>query len=94
MNLEDVMKFINEADISDLEKIANELTDRGVDYYCSECEDHECECDCDDDEYQKQEFIRELINRGNQFGLQELLDDLMYEGERIGAYLKIQGGAT
>ena len=50
MTLDDVMSFISEADESDLESIAEELTDRGVDFHCSECEDHECECDCDDED--------------------------------------------
>ena len=94
MTLDDVMKFISEADESDLESIAEELTDRGVDFHCSECEDHECDCDCDDedDDCEKNEFIRHLVNRANQFGLQDLLDELRYEGDRVGAYLNIQGG--
>ena len=41
----------------------------------------------------KNEFIRHLINRANQFGLQDLLDELKYEGDRVGAYLNIKGGA-
>ncbi|WP_151837168.1 hypothetical protein [Acinetobacter johnsonii] len=95
MTLDDVMSFISEADESDLESIAEELTDRGVDFHCSECEDHECECDCDDEDcdHEKNEFIRHLINRANQFGLQDLLDELKYEGDRVGAYLNIKGGA-
>ena len=95
MTLDDVMSFISEADESDLESIAEELTDRGVDFYCSECEDHECECDCDDEDsdHEKNEFIRHLINRANQFGLQDLLNELKYEGDRVGAYLNIKGGA-
>ncbi|MDH0711327.1 hypothetical protein [Acinetobacter johnsonii] len=95
MTLDDVMSFISEADESDLESIAEELTDRGVDFHCSECEDHECECDCDDEDsdHEKNEFIRHLINRANQFGLQDLLNELKYEGDRVGAYLNIKGGA-
>ena len=95
MTLDDVMSFISEADESDLESIAEELTDRGVDFHCSECEDHECECDCDDEDgdHEKNEFIRHLIIRANQFGLQDLLDELKYEGDRVGAYLNIKGGA-
>jgi len=95
MTLDDVMSFISEADESDLESIAEELTDRGVDFHCSECEDHECECDCDDEDgdHEKNEFIRHLINRANQFGLQDLLDELKYEGDRVCAYLNIKGGA-
>lgn len=95
MTLDDVMSFISEADESDLESIAEELTDRGVDFHCSECEDHECECDCDDEDsdHEKNEFIRHLVNRANQFGLQDLLDELKYEGDRVGAYLNIKGGA-
>lgn len=50
MTLDDVMSFISEADKSDLESIAEELTNRGVDFHCSECESHECECDCDDED--------------------------------------------
>jgi len=95
MTLDDVMSFISEADESDLESIAEELTDRGVDFHCSECEDHECESDCDDEDgdHEKNEFIRHLVNRANQFGLQDLLDELKYEGDRVGAYLNIKGGA-
>ena len=95
MTLDDVMSFISEADESDLESIAEELTDRGVHFHCSECEDHECECDCDDEDgdHEKNEFIRHLINRANQFGVQDLLDELKYEGDRVGAYLNIKGGA-
>ena len=95
MTLDDVMSFISEADESDLESIAEELTDRGVDFHCSECEDHECECDCDDEDgdHEKNEFICHLVSRANQFGLQDLLDELKYEGDRVGAYLNIKGGA-
>ena len=95
MTLDDVMSFISEADESDLESIAEELTDRGVDFHCSECEDHECECDCDaeDGDHEKNKFIRHLVNRAKQFGLQDLLDELKYEGDRVGAYLNIKGGA-
>lgn len=94
MTLDDVTSFINEADESDLESIAEELMDRGVDFHCSECENHECECDCDEDggDHEKNEFIRHLINRANQFGLQDLLDELKYEGDRVGALLNIKGG--
>lgn len=94
--LENVMDFIDQASSEDLESIATELTNRGVDFHCTECESHECECDCDDeeDDYEKNEFIRHLINRANQFGLQDLLDELKYEGERVGFYLNIQGGVS
>lgn len=96
MTLDDVMSFISEADESDLESIAEELTNRGVDFHCSECESHECECDCDDEDgdYEKNEFIHHLVNRANQFGLQDLLDELKYEGDRVGAYLNIKGGVV
>lgn len=94
--LENVMDFIDQASGEDLESIATELTDRGVDFHCSKCEDHESECDCDDEDgdYEKNEFIRHLINRANQFGLQDLLDELKYEGERVGFYLNIKGGVS
>lgn len=38
----------------------------------------------------KKELIRELIERANQFGLDDMLDELKREGERVGAYLKVE----
>ena len=95
ITIEDVCDFIWTAHNNHLNRIADELVDSGYEFECIECEEHECECDCDDEDgdHEKNEFIRHLINRANQFGLQDLLDELKYEGDRVGAYLNIKGGA-
>ena len=88
--VQDVLDFIEVADECDLETIAEELQNRNVDFYCSECEDRDDSCDCndEDDEYLRNEFIKELIAKANQFGITDMLDDLKREGERIGVFLK------
>lgn len=92
--LEDVIGFIEAASSSDLSAIAEEIQDKGYEYECLECETHECEeHECNHDEEMaevKNEFIHHLVERNNQFGLDDMLDELKREGQRIGAYLKVE----
>lgn len=92
ITLGDVNDFIFTAHTSDLNRIADELVDNGYEFECPECEDHECpEHDSTEDiELAKSELIQGLIERANQFGLNDMLDDLKREGERIGVFLKAE----
>ena len=93
-DLEDVLGFISSAGDSDLNAIADEMMENGYEYECLECETHECEeHECNHDEEMaevKNEFIHHLVERNNQFGLDDMLDELKREGQRIGAYLKVE----
>lgn len=90
ITFEDVSSFIAAARPSVLQKIADELESEGFEFECLECETHECEehDSTEDVDLAKKELIRELIERANQFGLDDMLDELKREGERIGVYLK------
>ena len=94
INLEDVLSFISSASGSDLNKIVDEMKESGFEYECLECETHECEeHECHHDEEMaevKNEFIHYLVERNNQFGLDDMLDELKREGQSIGAYLKVE----
>lgn len=94
ITLEDVLGFISSAGDSDLNAIADEMVENGYEYECLECETHECEeHECNHDEEMaevKNEFIHHLVERNNQFGLDDMLDELKREGQRIGAYLKVE----
>lgn len=89
--LEDVLAFICTASSQDLHQIENEMTDHGFEFTCDECENHECdECYHDEEmEDVRNDFIHRLVERNNQFGLDDMLDDLKREGERVGAFLKV-----
>ncbi|WP_180191390.1 hypothetical protein [Acinetobacter sp. YH01006] len=91
--IEDVSDFIWTAHTHHLNRIADELVDSGYEFECIECEEHECAVhdSTEDVDLAKKELIRELIERANQFGLDDMLDGLKREGERIGAYLRIGG---
>lgn len=94
ITLEDVLSFISSAGGSDLNTIADEMMENGYEYECLECETHECE----EHEHHhneemaevKNEFIHYLVERNNQFGLDDMLDELKHEGQSIGAYLKVE----
>lgn len=90
ITIEDVIDFIQEAKWCRLDEIADALGDAGFEFTCDECETHECGVhdSAEDVDLAKKELIRELIERANQFGLDDMLDELKREGERIGAYLK------
>lgn len=94
ITLEDVLGFISSAGDSDLNAFADEMMENGYEYECLECETHECEeHECNHDEEMaevKNEFIHHLVERNNQFGLDDMLDELKREGQRIGAYLKVE----
>lgn len=91
--LEDVIDFMNSASDSDLHTIADELQENGYEFECYECETHVCEEfeDVYEEDLQKErnDFIRFLIDRANQFGLDDMLEELKREGDRIGAYSKL-----
>lgn len=95
ITIDDVNDFIFAAHTSDLNRIADELIDNGYEFECPECEDHECdECHHDEEmEDVRNNFIHHLVERNNQFGLDDMLDDLKREGERVGAFLKIEDKA-
>lgn len=88
ITLEDVLGFISSSSGSDLNTIADEMKESGFEYECLECEEHECHHDEEMAEV-KNEFIHYLVERNNQFGLDDMLDELKREGERVGAYLKV-----
>lgn len=94
ITLEDVLGFISSASGSDLNMIADEMKESGFEYECLECETHECEeHECHHDEEMaevKNGFIHYLVERNNQFGLDDMLDELKHEGQSIGAYLKVE----
>ena len=94
ITIEDVSDFIWTAHAHHLNRIADELVDSGYEFECSECKDHECPAhdSTEDVDLAKKELIRELIERANQFGLNDMLDELKREGERVGAYLRVKGG--
>lgn len=91
---EDVIGFIEAASSSDLSAIAEEIQDKGYEFECLECETHVCEefegVYEEDLQKVRDEFIHFLIERANQFGLNDMLDELKREGQRIGAYLKVE----
>lgn len=95
--LEDVLAFIASASRSDLSGMADEMQERGYEFECLECETHECEVhQCNHDEEMQEvrdDFIKELVSRGNQFGLSDMLDEFKCEADRIGARLNVGGTA-
>lgn len=93
ITIEDVCDFIWTAHNNHLNRIADELVDSGYEFECVECEEHECTVhdSTEDVDLAKKELIRELIERANQFGLDDMLDELKREGERVGVYLRIGG---
>ncbi|OTG85556.1 hypothetical protein B9T31_12255 [Acinetobacter sp. ANC 4558] len=93
--LEDVINFIESASDSDLSTIVSEITEKGYEYECYECETHECEeCSCDEDmNEEKENFIRHLAQRLNQFGLDDMLSELEEEARSFGMYIKLRAVA-
>lgn len=95
--LEDVLAFIASASPSDLSDMADEMQEQGYEFECLECETHECEeHQCNHDEEMQEvrdEFIKELVSRGNQFGLSDMLEEFRREADRIGARLDVGGAA-
>lgn len=94
---EDVLAFIATASSSDLSNIADEIQENGYEFECLECETHECEephCDHNEDLKDiRDDFIRDLVRRGNQFGLDDMLQEFKREAHQIGAYLNERGVA-
>lgn len=74
IELDDVISFIADADEDELQAIAHNLyAQKGLTTL---------------DELDPS-TIRHLIERANIFGLEDMLDDLKREGNRIGAYLNL-----
>ena len=73
IDADDVLEFIKEANQSELTDIANALSFRSVPQGLTELD---------------AATVRHLIERVNIFGVEDMLDDLKREGERIGVYLK------
>lgn len=95
--IEDVLAFVASASLSDLSEIADKMQEQGYEFECLECETHECEeHQCTHDEEMQEvrdEFIKELVNRGNQFGLSDMLEEFKREADQIGARLNLGGAA-
>lgn len=75
IDLDDVRDFISEASKADLEEMAKELASKDV---------HSTLTALD------AATIRHLIERANIFGIEDMMDDLKREGERVGAYLRVE----
>ena len=73
IDLDDVTEFIEDASPNDLDEIARALAGKGVNAVLAELD---------------AATVRHLIERVNIFGVEDMLDDLKREGERIGVYLK------
>ena len=75
----DVCDFIDDADKETLNNLAEKLAKKNI----------ECHTLFEFDP----STLRHLIERANIFGIEDMMDDLKREGERIGAYLRLGGGA-
>jgi len=74
IDLSDVNEFISEASRSELDDIAQTLASRGVNCGLSALD---------------AATVIHLIERANQFGIADMLDELKREGERVGVFLKV-----
>lgn len=74
IDLDDVREFISEAEKEELEEVAKALAEHDI--HASLTKLHG-------------PTIQYLINRANQFGLDDMLDELKREGQSVGAYLDI-----
>ena len=76
IDFSDVCDFIDDASDEMLEAIAEKLAKKNI------------EC------HPLTEFdpstVRHLIERANIFGIKDMMDDLKREGERVGAYLRVE----
>ena len=94
ITLEDVLDFIaTKSSHMDRRLIAEELEDNGYEFECESCFDrdiHGCDTCTPEREVKLEaeiELLRKIINRGNQFGLDDMIDELRREGESVGVYL-------
>lgn len=74
IDLDDVREFNSEAEKEELEEVAKALAEHDI--HASLTKLHG-------------PTIQYLINRANQFGLDDMLNELKREGDRIGAYIKL-----
>lgn len=96
ITLENVLKFIKQANSQEQLDISRALEDAGFEFICDECEMHECdECDCVEDfTYEKREFLQSLAYRADSFGFEDMLHELKVECDQLGVNLKVQRGAA
>lgn len=96
ITIEDVSSFIFTAQPYHLNQIADELVDSGYEFECSECETHECDVhdSTEDIEIAKRQFLQNLANRLDQFGLSDMLSELKDECNLLGVNLKLERGAA
>lgn len=94
ITLEDVLDFIgNESSYNIRGLIASELEDAGYEFECDACSDRDiygcdtCTPEKDVELAARIELLQQIIGRGNQFGLEDMLDELRREGESVGVYL-------
>ena len=92
ITFDDVSDFIWTASSFDLSRIADEIVDNGYEFECSECETYECEehDSSEDVEVAKRELLQSLARRLDQFGLDDMLEELKSECELVGVNLKIK----
>lgn len=94
ITLEDVLDFISStATKTDMGEIESALDDANHIFFNSQ--DNECDCtpESEVEAEAKRELLQQIIGRGNQFGLEDMLDELRREGESVGVYLN-QGVAA
>lgn len=94
ITIEDVCDFIWTAHNNHLNRIADELVDSGYEFECVECEEHECTVhdSTEDVEDAKRELLQSLARRLDQFGLDDMLEELKSECELVGVNLRVGGG--
>lgn len=75
IDLDDIREFINEAEKEELDEIAKALAEHDIHAHLTKLHGP---------------TIQYLINRANQFGLDDMFEELKREGQSIGAYLKVE----
>lgn len=75
IDLDDIREFINEAEKEELDEIAKALAEHDIHAHLTKLHGP---------------TIQYLINRANQFGLDDMFEELKREGLSIGAYLKVE----
>lgn len=90
-SLDQVVEYIERANSEELESISDALDGRYLHFGVISDDDDECGCDLElEAEEARKLTIIDFIERINQFGLKEGLDELRREGFMLGAHLQLE----
>lgn len=88
LKINDILEFIDNADMHELSEISDAITDQGYEFECDVCDNHVCDHE-EEIHDSRFELLQSLVNRLDQFGLDDMLEEMKKECYQVGVNMRV-----